>query len=110
MEFLKELIQLAKETVQAENESDEEKQVEGPKAALTELFLEVKTDQTPAIVERIVTDIDEIVKIVRFPGWQSTAAGEREVKQALRKTLYKYALHKDNTLFDKAYEYIRQYY
>lgn len=110
MEFLKELIQLAKETVQAENESDEEKQVNGPKAALTELFLEVKTDQTPAIVERIVTDIDEIVKIVRFPGWQNTAAGEREVKQALRKTLYKYALHKDNVLFDKAYEYIRQYY
>lgn len=110
MEFLKELIQLAKETVQAENESEEAKLVDGPKSALTELFLEVKTDQTPAIVERIVTDIDEIVKIVRFPGWQSTAAGEREVKQALRKTLYKYALHKDNILFDKAYEYIRQYY
>lgn len=109
MEFLKDLIQLAKETVQAEKE-DEEDVPGGPKAALTELFLEVKTDQTPAIVERIVTDIDEIVKIVRFPGWQSTAAGEREVKQALRKTLYKYALHKDNALFDKAYEYIRQYY
>lgn len=61
-------------------------------------------------MERIVNDIDEIVKIVRFPGWQNTAAGEREVKQALRKTLYKYALHKDNVLFDKAYEYIRQYY
>lgn len=108
MEFLKELIQLAKETVQAENASEEV--TGGPKAALTALFLEVKTDQTPAIIERIVTDIDEIVKIVRFPGWQSTAAGEREVKQALRKTLYKYALHKDNILFDKAYEYIRQYY
>jgi len=109
MEFLKELIQLAKETVQAEKDDSEDK-VGGPKTALTELFLEVKTDQTPAIVERIVTDIDEIVKIVRFPGWQSTAAGEREVKQALRKTLYKYALHNDNILFDKAYEYIRQYY
>ncbi|MFH1472914.1 MAG: HsdR family type I site-specific deoxyribonuclease [bacterium] len=110
MEFLKELIQLAKETVQAEKDTESEHQLVGPKAALTELFLEVKTDQTPAIIERIVTDIDEIVKIVRFPGWQDTAAGEREVKQALRKTLYKYALHKDNVLFDKAYEYIRQYY
>lgn len=109
MEFLKDLIQLAKETVQAEKGESEDK-LGGPKAALTELFMELKTDQTPAIVERIVTDIDEIVKIVRFPGWQSTAAGEREVKQALRKTLYKYALHKDNILFDKAYEYIRQYY
>jgi len=110
VEFLKELIQLAKETVEAEKEVDTEKQRNGAKAALTELFLETKTDQTPAIVERIVNDIDEIVKIVRFPGWQNTAAGEREVKQALRKTLYKYALHKDNNLFDKAYEYIRQYY
>lgn len=110
MEFLKELIQLAKDTVQAENEIDASAQRTGAKTALTELFFELKTDQTPAIVERIVNDIDEIVKIVRFPGWQSTAAGEREVKQALRKTLYKYALHKDNALFDKAYEYIRQYY
>lgn len=110
VEFLKDLIQLAKETVQAENEIDSSAQKAGAKTALTELFLELKTDQTPTIVERIVNDIDEIVKVVRFPGWQSTAAGEREVKQALRKTLYKYALHKDNALFDKAYEYIRQYY
>lgn len=110
IEFLKDLIQLAKDTVQAENEIDSSAQKAGAKTALTELFLEIKTDQTPAIVERIVNDIDEIVKVVRFPGWQSTAAGEREVKQALRKTLYKYALHKDNVLFDKAYEYIRQYY
>lgn len=110
VEFLKDLIQLAKETVQAENEIDSSAQKAGAKTALTELFLEIKTDQTPAIVERIVNDIDEIVKVVRFPGWQSTAAGEREVKQALRKTLLKYQLHKDNALFDKAYEYIRQYY
>lgn len=110
IEFLKDLIELAKETVQAENEVETEKQRDGAKTALTELFLELKTDQTPAIVERIVNDIDGIVKVVRFPGWQSTAAGEREIKQALRKTLYKYALHKDNILFDKAYEYIRQYY
>jgi type I restriction enzyme R subunit len=39
-----------------------------PITALTELFLELKTDQTPAVVERIVTDIDAIVRIVRFPG------------------------------------------
>ena len=38
------------------------------KAALTELFQEVRTDQTPIIVERVVSDIDEIVRSVRFPG------------------------------------------
>ena len=31
------------------------------KTALTELFLELRTDTTPAIVERIVNDIDAIV-------------------------------------------------
>jgi type I restriction enzyme R subunit len=110
VDFLKQLMDLAKDTLQIEKEIEPKEEQENAKAILTELFLETKTDQTPAIVERIVNDIDEIVKIVRFPGWQSTAAGEREVKQALRKTLYKYALHKDNVLFDKAYEYIRQYY
>jgi type I restriction enzyme R subunit len=51
------------------------------KAALTELFLELKTDTTPAIVERIVNDIDEIVRVVRFDGWQNSTVGEREVKR-----------------------------
>ena len=110
VDFLKHLIQLAKEVVQAEKEVDIEEERKGAKAALTELFLEVRTDQTPVIVERIVNDIDEIVKIVRFPGWQSTASGEREIKKALRKTLLKYKLHTDQDLFDKAFEYIREYY
>ena len=30
-----------------------------------------------------MTDIDEIVRLVRFPGWQSTKAGEREVQRVL---------------------------
>ena len=49
------------------------------KAALTELFLELKTETTPAIVERIVNDIDEIVRVVRFDGWQNSTVGERDV-------------------------------
>ena len=54
--------------------------------------------------------IDEIVRRVRFPDWQTTSAGEREVKKALRKTLFKYKLHQDKELFIKAYGYIKQYY
>jgi type I restriction enzyme R subunit len=110
VEFLKQLIQIAKEVVKAEKEVETVEERRGAKAALTELFLEVRNDQTPAIVERIVNDIDEIVKVVRFPGWQSTAAGEREVKRALRKTLLKYRLHTDEELFNRAYAYIREYY
>ena len=37
------------------------------------------------MVRRVVDDIDEIVRHVRFNGWQATHAGEREVKKALRK-------------------------
>ena len=80
------------------------------KAALTELFEEARNEDTPIIVERVVDDIDEIVRFVRFDGWQNTHAGEREVKMALRKTLFKYRLHQDQELFDRAYGYIREYY
>ena len=36
--------------------------------------------------------------------------GEREVQQALRKSLLKYKLHKDQVLFSRAYSYIKEYY
>ena len=62
------------------------------------------------MVERIVNDIDEIVRLVRFEGWQNTSAGEREVKRALRRSLLKFKLHQDADLFEKAYGYVRQYY
>ena len=110
VEFLKQLLQIAKETLQAEKEVPPEEDEDRGKAALTELFNEIKTTDTPVVVERVVADIDEIVRLVRFPGWQGTQAGEREVKKALRKALFKYKLHADEELFEKAFSYIRQYY
>jgi type I restriction enzyme R subunit len=110
VEFLKSLLDLAKDLVQAEKETPPEEDEDRGKAALTELFEEARNQDTPVVVERIVNDIDEIVRHVRFPGWQNTSAGEREVRKALRKTLFKYKLHQDKELFDKAYGYIRQYY
>lgn len=110
IDFIKELCKLAKETVQAEKEVESVVVQKSATAALTDLFLELKTDETPAVVERIVKDIDEIVKVVRFQGWQSTASGEREVQKALRKTLLKYKLHKDELLFERGYAYIKEYY
>jgi type I restriction enzyme R subunit len=110
IDFVKELCKLAKETLQAEKEMESLIKEKSPQAALTELFLELKTDQTPAVVERIVADIDSIVRVVRFPGWQQSIAGEREVQQALRKSLLKYKLHKDQLLFERAYAYIKEYY
>lgn len=110
IEFVKELCKIAKETLEAEKEELTEKEQQGAKAALTELFLNLKNDQTPAVVERIVNDIDAIVKVVRFDGWQDSNAGQKEVQKALRKSLLKYKLHKDQELFSKAYAYIEQYY
>ena len=110
IEFVKELCKIAKETVQAEKEVQAILEEKTPKAALTELFLELKTNETPAVVERIVTDIDAIVRVVSFPGWQKTSSGEREVQKSLRKALLKYKLHKDQILFERAYGYIKEYY
>lgn len=110
IDFVKELCKIAKETLQAEKDLEQDLQEKSPKAALTELFLELKNDETPAVVERIVTDIDAIVRVVRFPGWQTTTGGEREVQKSLRKALLKYKLHTDQMLFDRAYAYIKEYY
>lgn len=110
IEFLKLLLELAKEAAQAEKEVVPEEEVDKGIAALTELFNGLKSRSTPVIVERIVADIDSIVKIVRFDGWQSTTAGKQEVKKALRSVVWiKYKI-KDKDVFDKAYNYIEQYY
>ena len=110
VEFLKELLDLAREVVAAEQTAEPIEDEELGRAALTELFESVKNEQTPIMVERIVADIDDIVKKVRFPDWQRTTQGERLVQKELRHTLLKYQLHTDQELFDKAYGYIRQYY
>lgn len=82
IEFLKMLLELAREAAQAEKAVIPEEEIDKGKAALTELFNGVKNTNTPVIVERIVTDIDEIVKIVRFDGWQNTTGGRQEVKKS----------------------------
>lgn len=110
IEFLKLLLELAREAAEAEKEVVPENQINRGKAALTELFNSIKNDNTPIIVERIVNDIDDIVKIVRFDGWQSTTAGKNEVKKALRSVIWiKYKI-KDKEVFDKAYSYVEPYY
>ncbi|MEZ4592135.1 MAG: HsdR family type I site-specific deoxyribonuclease [Chloroflexota bacterium] len=110
LEFLKQLLDLAADLVQTEKDVPPEEDEDRGKAALTELFDEVRNEATPIMVERVVNEIDEIVRHVRFAGWQTTSAGEREVRKALRKTLFKFKLHQDGELFDKAYGYIKQYY
>ncbi len=110
LQFLKEILEVARDVVEAEKQTDPEEERDRAKEALTELFNDAKTKNTHIMVERIVDDIDQIVKAVRFDGWKATTQGERTVQRELRKTLLKYKLHTDQDLFDKAYGYIRQYY
>jgi type I restriction enzyme R subunit len=110
IEFLKLLLELAKEAAEAEKEVVPEEEIDKGIAALTELFRGVKNQKTPVIVKNIVADIDDIVKIVRFDEWQRTTTGKNEVKKALRSVVWiKYKI-KDKEVFDKAYSYIEQYY
>jgi type I restriction enzyme, R subunit len=110
IDFLKELLALAKDVVKTEREAPEEEEIDRGKAALTSLFEEARNGDTPVMVKRVVDDIDEIVRAVRFDGWQVTHAGEREVKKALRQTLFRYKLHQDADLFERAFGYIKEYY
>lgn len=110
IEFLKHLLELAREAAQAEKEVVPEEEIDRGKAALTELFNGLKTSNTPVIVERIVKDIDDIVRIVRFDGWQDTTTGRRTVKKEVRTVIsIRYGI-KDKDVFNKAYSYIEQYY
>jgi type I restriction enzyme R subunit len=110
LEFLKHLLELARRVVEAERKVHPQEEQDNAKAALTELFNEARNNSTPVMVERIVNDIDGIVRAVRYPGWQQTTGGAREVQKALRRTLLKYKLHHEQELFDRAYGYIKQYY
>jgi type I restriction enzyme R subunit len=110
LDFLRELLELARDMVAAEKAVNEIPREEQGKAALTELFEALKTDDTPIIVNNIVSRIDEVVRGVRFEGWQSTIRGDQEVRQALRKTLYVQFKIRDNDVFEKALGYVREYY
>ena len=113
IQFLKALLALAKDAAQmikqTTNTGSVDPTVKG-KAALTELFQSVRNDNTPVIVERIVNDIDGIVKIVRFPGWQNTPTGRREVSRNLHDVIMRKYRIKDQDVFNKAYNYVEQYY
>ncbi len=110
IEFLKALLELAKETAQAEKEVVPDEEIDKGRNALTELFNGIKNRATPIIVTRVVDDIDAIVKRVRFDGWQNTLQGKKDIKKELRKIIWiKYQI-KDQDVFDKACGYVEMYY
>ncbi|MBR5758487.1 MAG: type I restriction endonuclease subunit R, partial [Thermoguttaceae bacterium] len=110
IEFLKYLLDLAKKAVKAEKEVVPAEEIDRGKAALTELFRGVKNANTPVIVERLVEEIDDVVRKIRFVGWQDSNGGRRDVKRELRAIVsVKYGID-DPEVFDKAYAYVEEYY
>ena len=113
IDFLKGLLETAKEVIETEKKLDQpQDKRQQAKAALTELFNSIKTPETPVVVENIVNDIDtQVVSIVRrFNNAFKTVTGQNEVRKMLRSILYlKYKI-KDNDVFEKAYKYVEMYY
>lgn len=110
MEFLKALLEMAKDAARMEREVIPEEEIDKGVAMLTKLFQSIRNTSTPIIVERIVSDIDGIVKIVRFPGWQNSPTGRKTVSRSLRDVIMRKYRIKDTEVFDKAYSYVEQYY
>lgn len=110
IEFIKTLLEIAREAAQMERNSPPVGSEERGKSALTKLFETVKRDNTPLIVERLVADIDGLVKGVRFPGWKNTSEGRKTITRSLREVIMvKYKI-RDKEVFRKACEYVEQYY
>lgn len=113
IDFLKQLLVLAKDLLEEEKKIAEpqDKRAQA-RAALTDLFQSIKTEETPIIVEQVVNDIDnEVVNIVRqFNDAFQSVTARREIKKKLRSILWvKYQI-KDNDVFERAYQYIEMYY
>lgn len=113
IDFLKQLLVLAKDLLEEEKKKDEPQDKRAKaRAALTDLFQSIKTEDTPIIVEQVVNDIDnEVVNIVRqFNDAFQSVTARREIKKKLRSILWvKYQI-KDNDVFERAYQYIEMYY
>lgn len=116
VEFLKQLLELARAVVEAEKRDadgtlDEMSVLPDPhKGALTQILQEYAPEQTPALIENVVEQIDAIVRPVRGTGWQTSQPGDREVRRQLRLVLANNGLTAVGELYNRAYAYIAEHY
>ncbi len=116
VEFLREILELAQQVTAVERaddngDLDSVSVLPDPNVgALTQIFREYAPPDVPVIIENVVTDIDTIVRQVRFTGWTQTQNGDRTVRREIRLVLKKYGLPSTGELFDHAYAYIRENY
>lgn len=115
VEFLKRLLDLARQIVGAERAEaagrlDRFQVLDPDRGALTQILQEYAPAGTPAIVEHVVEQIDAIVKPIRGTRWQESQPGDREVRRQLRLVLRNNGLPPAGDLYDRAYDYIREHY
>jgi type I restriction enzyme R subunit len=115
VEFLRHLLELARDLLEAERADDEGrideiKVVDPRKGALTQIFEEFKPQGVPLVIETVVEQVDSLVQPVRGTGWQTSHPGDRTVRQELRLILKNSGLPPSGELFDRAYAYIRENY
>ena len=96
VEFLHEILDLAQQVTAVERADDTGEldsisvRPDPNIGVLTQIFREYAPPDVPLIVENVVTDIDTIVRQVRFTGWTQTENGDRTVRREVRLTLKKY--------------------
>jgi len=115
VEFLKVLLELAKDLVTAEHADDEGRLdeivvIDPHKGALTQIFEEYKPEGVPVVIEHVVEQVDDLVSPVRNTGWQASHPGDRTVRLELRRILKDSGLPATGELFDQAYAYISENY
>ncbi|ERG62865.1 hypothetical protein L332_00070 [Agrococcus pavilionensis RW1] len=112
IDWLRDAFALARDVTQAERAEDEGgadglSLLPDPRiGALTAIFREAAPEQAPEMIERVVLDIDEIVRQTSFTGWAQTTQGDKGVRSEIRKVLRRHMLLKEPGLFERAYEYV----
>jgi type I restriction enzyme R subunit len=81
VEFLRHLLELAKDLLDAERADDEGriseiKVVDPRKGALTQIFEAYKPEGVPVVIERVVENVDSLIQPVRGTGWQTSHPGD----------------------------------
>lgn len=116
VEFLREMLEIAREVLVAER-MEEAGGLNGISllpdqnlGALSQILKEYAADQTPEFVASVVSEIDSIVRQVRFQGWTTSQPGDRTIRLEIRRVLRRHGLPTTGSLFDRAYAYIRENY
>jgi type I restriction enzyme R subunit len=115
VDFLKRLLDLARQIVEAERAEaggglDDFHVLDPDRGALSQILAEYAPPDTPILIDNVAEQIDAIVRPVRGTGWQESQPGDREVRRQLRLVLRNNGLPPTGDLYDRAYAYVREHY